>query len=116
MIPAVAGCQKNPGAPPLRVTYRKATIPSKGLVIGLTNTGTESMTLNKVYVRSKSDKEDRPYDQLLRKVLEPDDSIAIGWMELDGWKIQKGDRLRVFFNEYAQPLEITVGEDVEPDD
>lgn len=112
----LAGClQQKPGPPPLRVSYRKATIPGKGLVIGLANTSNESIQLDRVHVRSAKEQAERPYDQILKKVIDPNDSIAIGWAELDGWSIRKGDRVRIFFVEYAQPLEITVGEEA-PDD
>jgi hypothetical protein len=111
------GCsQAKPGAPSLRVSYRKASIPGKGLVIGLTNTSSQSLNVDRVHVRSADEKHERPYDQMFKKTIGPNDSIAIGWVELDGWKIRKGDQVRIFFREFEQPFEITVGEETQADD
>jgi hypothetical protein len=74
------------------------------MVMGLTNTSADE-PLAGVHVDVTSPKEGDKRSYLLKKKLPPGDSISVGWMELDGWKLKRGDKVAVRCKGYAYPIE-----------
>lgn len=105
------GCQKKdalrPGPPPVEFSFRKSQIPLRGMVIGIRNTS-ERETLDNFIVRvtSPGEKDERSYR--VEKPLKPHDSITVGWVELDGWKLKPGDELTITCKQYAGEAKVTV--------
>jgi hypothetical protein len=94
------------GLPPVKLSYR-AALPTQGQVMGINNTSdTETLNLETVYVRSKKEKEERSY--AVAKVIKPKDSVTVGWVELNRWKLQAGDKVRLKFKEYEGLMEAEV--------
>ena len=108
-ITVVSGCANNsppPGPPPVEVHFRKSQIPLKGLVMGVRNTSTSSLEIATVSIRSPDD--DGTRSHVITKRVLPKDSITIGWMELDGWKLKEGDEITLECTGYEVPFSITV--------
>lgn len=95
----------SPGAPPVAFHYRKAQLPGKGLVAGIENTSRRE-TLSEFVVKVSSKEDQRSYR--IGKILEPEDSMTVGWVELDGWKLKEGDQLSISCEQYAEPATSTV--------
>src|SRR5262249_45961099 len=92
---------------PLRLSYRKSPIPTQGMVLGINNpSNSETINVVVVFVQGKADKEERSYR--LDKAVKPLNSISVGWVELDGWKLKSGDKLRIRCDGYAKELETEV--------
>src|SRR5713101_2156156 len=113
MAPAsFVGCKKPvaapiQGPPPLKVSFRKSQIPTEGMVAGINNPSTsESVKVIAVFVKGKEDKEERSYR--IDREIKPLDTISVGWIELNGWKLKHGDKLRIRCVEYADDLESEV--------
>lgn len=96
-----------PGAPPVSFHYRKSQIPGKGLVAGVENRSkTEALSNFVIKVSSKDAQRNGSYR--VHKLLEPEDSMTIGWVELDGWQLEVDDRLSLTCKEYADPATSSV--------
>jgi hypothetical protein len=95
------------GPPPLTASFRKASVPTKGYVVGLSNVDSpQAIHVVQIYVQSANEKDERPYR--VDKSVSMKDSISLGWMELDGWPLKSGDRLRVECSGYDQELIVNV--------
>lgn len=97
------GCSSSkPGPPPpLKASFRKAQIPTRGMVAGLNNSSSsESIKVETVFVQGKDENEERSYR--MDATIRPRDSISIGWVELDGWKLKSGDKLRIRCDGYDE--------------
>jgi hypothetical protein len=111
-VPLSSGCgsglgESQAGPPPLNVSFRKSQIPGRGLVAGLNNpSSTSSVEVLTVFVQKPKETDWRSY-RLDRKI-RPQDSISVGWVELDGWKLSKGDRLRIRCRGYSDDFECDV--------
>lgn len=113
---AFVGCRQEPAAappkaeaPPLKVSFRKPPIPTQGLVAGLNNpSATHAIKVIAVFVQGKGEKQERSYR--LDREIKPLDSISVGWIELDGWKLKSGDKLRVRCEGYTRDLECDVSD------
>lgn len=108
---AVMACGCRPpaaiGPPPLKASFRKASVPTKGFVVGLSNVDSpQAIHVVQVYVKSAKEEGERPYR--VDKSVATKDSISLGWMELDGWPPKSGDRLRVECSGYDQELVVNV--------
>jgi hypothetical protein len=91
------------GPPPFQVSFRKSQIPGQGLVANVNNKSPkETITLTVVFVQGKGEKTDRSYR--LDRELKPLDSQSIGWLELGGWKLKHGDKLRIRCDGYRDDL------------
>ncbi len=105
--PAKLPAAPRAGPPPLRVSYRKSNVPGQGLVAGVNNkSATEPIKLVAVFVRGKGEKEERSYR--IDKEIQPLDSITVGWLEFDGWKLKAGDKLRLLCEGYTGEIECDV--------
>ncbi len=108
----LVGCKKQiaeprPGPPPLKVSFRKSQIPTEGMVAGINNpSSSESIQVVAVFVRGKGEKEERSYR--IDRELKPLDSISVGWIQLNGWKLKPGDKLRIRCEGYTDDLESEV--------
>jgi hypothetical protein len=100
----LSGCARpRAGPPPLKVSFRKALIPTQGMVAGINNpSSAESVKVVAVFVQGKGEKEERSYR--LDRMVKPLDSITVGWVELDGWKLKPGDKLRIRCQGYTDDL------------
>jgi hypothetical protein len=111
-VPALAGCRQappppNPGPPPLKISYRESQIPTQGMVAGINNPSTtDAIKVIAVFVRSANDKDERSYR--LDKEIKPLDMITVGWIEMDGWKLKTGDKLRIKCDGYDATLDTDV--------
>lgn len=111
-LPLLTSCDvvttgPKPGSPPVSFHYRKAQIPGKGLVAGIQNTSTTE-TLTNFVVKVTSKDEQRNGSYRVSKSLQPEDSMTIGWVELDGWELKVDDRLAVACEQYADEATSTV--------
>jgi hypothetical protein len=93
--------------PPIKISYRRSKILGQGMVAGLTNTA-EGKTLRNVIVlvRSPGDGHDRTYR--VARSLRANGTVSVGWRELDGWKLEPGDRLKVKADGYPGCVESVV--------
>jgi hypothetical protein len=109
---ALVGCKQQspapkPGPPPLKVSFRKSQIPTEGMVAGINNpSSSETIKVIAVFVQGKHEKEARSYR--LDQELKPLDSISVGWIQLNGWKLKPGDKLGVRCEGYEGDLETEV--------
>lgn len=105
----LVGCSKQPkaGPPPLRISYRKSKVLAQGMVAGVNNpSATAPIKLTVVFVRGKNEKDERSYR--IDQEIKPLDSITVGWLEFDGWKLKRGDTLRFLCEGYRDALECEV--------
>ena len=94
------------GPPPLNISFRTSKIPLQGLVMGITNTS--EIELDGVIVRVHSPGEEGMRSYVIEAPLVPNDTITVGWVELDGWKLKSGDEVTIECDEYTQPKKVTV--------
>jgi hypothetical protein len=79
------------------------------MVAGINNpSSSESIQVVAIFVRGKGEKEERSYR--IDGELKPLDSIAVGWVQLNGWKLKGGDKLRIRCEGYTDDLESEVPE------
>jgi hypothetical protein len=108
----LVGCKQPPPpekgeAPPLQVSFRKSQVPTQGMVAGINNpSATHSLKVTAVFVQGKNDKQARSHR--LDCELKPLDTTTLGWMELDGWKLKSGDKLRIRCEGYTKDFECEV--------
>jgi len=77
------------------------------MVAGINNpSSSESIQVVAVFVRGKGEKEERSYR--IDRELKPLDSISVGWIQLNGWKLKPGDKLRIRCEGYTDDLESEV--------
>jgi hypothetical protein len=115
-VATLSGCRRaapasapRPQPPPLKLSFRKSQIPTEGMVAGINNpSSSESIKVIAVFVKGKDEKEERSYR--LDREVKPLDSISVGWVELNGWKLKPGDKLRIRCDGYARDLEGEVPE------
>lgn len=69
------------------------------MVAGVRNTSDEE-TLENLVIRVSSREEEAERSHRLKIELLPQDSITVGWQELDGWKLHPGDELTVSCDQY----------------
>ena len=106
---AFAGCGAKPraGSPPIEFSFRKSQIPTRGMVIGIKN-ASPSETLKGLSVEVRSPGEAATRSHAVEKEIKPRDTITVGWVELDGWKLKPADELSVTAAGYSEPKTITV--------
>ena len=95
------------GSPPIEFSFRKAQIPTRGMVVGIKN-ASSSETLESLTVEIRSPSEESTRSHVVEKEVKPRDSITVGWVELDGWKLKLGDEISVTSDRYMQPKTVTV--------
>ena len=95
-----------PGAPPLEFRTVKPQNADEGLVVGIRNTSDVTMDAVVVSIESPTVKGRRSYRH--DKPLSPEDTIAVGAKELDGWKLKASDKLKVKCRQYSGEAEYTV--------
>ena len=101
----LAGCGQRqqavkPGQPPIAFSFRKSQILNKGMVAGIQNKSTtETLTNFVVTVSAPQEKETRSHR--VKVAVEPQDTITVGWIELDGWKLKPNDKISVTCEQYA---------------
>jgi hypothetical protein len=106
---ALVGCKQpapppKHGPPPLKLSFRKSQIPTEGMVVGINNpSSSETVQVIAVFVQGKNEKDERSYR--LDRELKPLDSISVGWVQLKGWKLKPGDKLRVRCEGYTEDFE-----------
>jgi hypothetical protein len=93
-------------APPLAVSFRDSKVPLQGKVAGINNTSSQQVAVSVVYVSSKGDAAERSYR--LDASIAPQDSITLGWAELDGWKLKPGDKVRLQCEGFAKTFDFEV--------
>lgn len=79
------------------------------MVAGVRNTSDEE-TLANLVIRVSSREEEAERSHRLKIELLPQDSITVGWQELDGWKLHPGDELTVSCDQYKGKVTVTVPE------
>ena len=89
------------------ISYRKAAIPGHGVVLGLTN-ATDKETLKNVVVLVKSSAGGGERSYRVARSLSPKETISVGWKELDGWKLNPGDVVKVKVDGDARPVEVII--------
>jgi hypothetical protein len=109
-VATLSGCRRaapapapRPEPPPLKLSFRKSQIPTESMVAGINNpSSSESIKVIAVFVKGKDEKEERSYR--LDREVKPLDSISVGWVELNGWKLKPGDKLRNSLRRLRQRL------------
>lgn len=111
---ALAGCDEmkqgakpRAGSPPVEFSFRKSQIPTRGMVVGVKN-ASPSETLTGLTVEVRSPGEETTRSHVVEKEIKPRDSITIGWVELDGWKLKPGDEVSATVAGYMDPKTVTV--------
>jgi hypothetical protein len=108
-----SGCWVPPvpktGPPPIEFSFRKSQVLAHGMVAGLRNAST-SETLAGIVVTVRSPKEQGVRSHVVDKAIRPQDTVTIGWIELDGWKLKPGDEVAVKCTEYPESKTVTVPE------
>lgn len=106
MLFIVYGCQGQPPAPgaapappPVVFSFRESQIPTRGMVVGIQNTTTDE-TLEGLVVKVQSPEEEGVRSHRIGDLL-PQDTITVGWMELDGWVLKSGDEVTVSCDGYS---------------
>lgn len=106
-----AGCPQpagpKAGSPPIEFSFRKAQVPTRGMVVGIKN-ASSSETLESLTVEVRSPGEETTRSHVVEKEIKPRDSITVGWVELDGWKLKPGDEISVTADRYTEPKTVTV--------
>src|SRR6185312_6900877 len=90
------------GPPPIELSFRKAQIPTRGMVVGIKNAA-DGETLEKLTVEVRSPGEETPRSHVIKTGIKPHDSITVGWVELDGWKLKPGDEFSIKVSRYSEP-------------
>lgn len=101
------GAGPRAGSPPVEFSFRKAQIPTRGMVVGIKN-ASPSDTLTGLTVEVRSPAEETTRSHAIEKEIKPRDTITVGWVELDGWKLKPGDELSVAAARYTEPKTVTV--------
>src|SRR5262249_51486931 len=110
-VPLIVGCgppqparARPPKGPPgFKVSFRKSQIPGQGMVANVNNpSATETIKVAVIFVQGKGEKEERSYR--LDRDVKPLDSLTVGWAELGGWKLKRGDKLRIRCDGYGTDL------------
>lgn len=101
------GAGARAGSPPIEFSFRKSQIPTRGMVIGIKN-ASEKETLNKLTVEVRSPNEETTRSHVIEKEIKPRDTVTVGWVELDGWKLEPGDKVSVMADSYTDPKKVTV--------
>jgi hypothetical protein len=102
----IVGCQAQQkaapkaGPPPIEFRFRKSQVPTKGMVAGLRN-ASDAETLTEFIVHVRGAKEQDVRSHRVDVPVEPQDTITVGWVELDGWKLKPGDTMTVRCREYV---------------
>jgi hypothetical protein len=108
--PAWFGLRKsNPpktNQPPITISFRKSKILGQGMVIGLTN-ASKKETLKNIVVVVKS-REEGEHSHRVARSIRANDSIAVGWRELRGWKLKPEDRVKITVDGYPAPIEVVI--------
>jgi hypothetical protein len=112
-VATVLGCGREklppkPGAPPVSFSFRKSQVLTKGMVAGIQNTGDEP--LSDIVVQVGSPKEEGSRSHRVGGPIRPDDTITVGWVELDGWKLKPNDKMSVKCAEYTDAATAVVPE------
>src|SRR5688500_9847124 len=99
LVVASIGCEaaKRPpqaAQPPIEFSFRKSQIPTRGMVAGIRN-ASSSETLTNFVVKVGSPKEQGTRSHRVDAPVEPQDTITVGWVELDGWKLKPEDEISV---------------------
>ncbi|VTR98218.1 hypothetical protein [Tuwongella immobilis] len=83
-----------PVKPPVDVSFRRAAVPTRGVVIQLANTAArEPLEKVVVTIQRPGEKSDRVFRA--EKPIRPNESISVGWLELGNFAPKKGDTVRV---------------------
>lgn len=77
------------------------------MVIGIKN-ASENETLNKLTVEVRSHNEETTRSHVIEKQIKPRDTVTVGWVELDGWRLEPGDKVSVTADSYRDPKKVTV--------
>lgn len=111
---ALAGCEEmkrgagpRAGSPPIEFSFRKSQIPTRGMVVGIKN-ASPSETLKGLTVEVRAPGEETTRSHVVEKEIKPRDSITVGWVELDGWKLKPGDEVSLTAAGYTEPKTATV--------
>ena len=111
---ALAGCEElkqgakpKAGSPPIEFSFRKSQIPTRGMVVGIKN-ASASETLAGLTVEVRSPGEATTSSHAVEKQIKPHDTITVGWVELDGWKLKPADELSVTAAGYTERKTITI--------
>lgn len=110
----LTGCEKQSagaraGAPPLEFSFRKSQVPTLGMVVGMKN-ASQNETLMRLTVEIRSLNEKNTRSHVVEKEIKPRDTVTVGWVELDGWKLKPGDEIFVTADGYMDPKKVTVPE------
>lgn len=89
-----------PGKPPIEFSFRKSQVPTKGMVAGIRNSS-DSEELSELVVQVHGPNEKGQRSHRVDSIVRPQDSITVGWVELDGWKLKAGDSLTVRCRQYT---------------
>ena len=103
-VALLAGCGEHPQpvkpGPPVAFSFRKSQLPAKGMVVGVQNKSSRE-TLTGVVVKVHSPNEKGVRSHKVDAPVEPQDTITIGWIELDGWKLKPNDLISVTCEQYS---------------
>lgn len=79
------------------------------MVIGIKN-ASQNETLKELTVEVRSPNEETTRSHVIEKEIKPRDTVTVGWVELDGWKLEPGDKVSVTADGYTDAKKVTVPE------
>jgi hypothetical protein len=102
---SVVGCERpkpppQVGQPPIEFSFRKSQVPTKGMVVGIRNISQDE-TLTKFVVKVSGPDEQNTRSHVVDAPVSPQDTITIGWVELDGWELKPDDEVSVTCEQYT---------------
>jgi hypothetical protein len=114
LLAFLAGCGQRqqpvkPGQPPIAFSFRQSQILTKGMVVGVQNKSTTE-TLTNVVVKVSAPQEEGTRSHKVNAPVEPEDTITVGWIELDGWKLKPNDKISVTCEQYSREATAVVQE------
>jgi len=77
-----------------KISYRRSKVLGQGMVAGLTNGRGGENAEERGRPGPFPRRRPRPHHRVARS-LRANNTVSVGWRELDGWKLEPGDRLRV---------------------
>jgi hypothetical protein len=105
LLASIAGCGQRPqpakpGQPPIAFSFRKSQIPTQGMVAGVQNKSSTE-TLTNFVIKVSAPQENGTRSHKVNSPVEPQDTITVGWIELDGWKLKPNDKISVSCEQYS---------------
>lgn len=89
-----------PMSPPIGVTYRDSYVGA-GIVMDIANHSDKTLYGVRVHIVGG---DGRSTDAKVAAALKSGEDKEVGWMQLDGWKLENGEEVSVYADGYPTPF------------